>query len=144
MKVFSAHNVQSKVQQIHWINIKPKLPTMSKITSIDLKNRILLHFLQLLHEPKNLVSLHIFNNWPLIHQVLVPWQKRKFFHMLVWQSRPSCSNYMSRFGEVALWCSTTWGDAKVFPGGLCHDRVPEGRLGPILEGGRFGGGSSSV
>ena len=33
--------------------------------------------------------------------------------MLLWQSRPSCSNYMHHFGEAALWCSTACRDAKV-------------------------------
>ena len=40
--------------------------------------------------------------------------------------------------------AATCGDAKVFLGGLCHDRVPKRRLAPILGGARLGGGSSSL
>ena len=66
--------------------------------------------------------------------------KKKFFHMLLWQSRPSCSNYMPRFGEAVLWCSTACGDAKVFLCCLCHHGVSQRRLGPIFERRRLGRG----
>ena len=44
IKPISAHKVQNKVQQIHSISIEQKLPTTLKITSIDLENKISLHF----------------------------------------------------------------------------------------------------
>ena len=49
-----------------------------------------------------------------MHQVLVPWQKGELFHVLFWQSRPSCSNDVPHFREAVVWCSTACGDTKVF------------------------------
>ena len=83
MRPFNAHKVQNKVQKIHLVSIEPKLPTMSKITSIDLNNKIVLYSLQILHTPNNSVSLHILKELALIHQVLVPRQKRELLHVLV-------------------------------------------------------------
>ena len=60
MKPFSIHKVQINTQQIHSVSIEKKQPNMLEITSIHCKNKILLHFLQILHIPNNRVSLHIF------------------------------------------------------------------------------------
>ena len=95
-------------------------------------------FWQIPYKLNNLISLHILKIWPLIHQVLIPRQKGELLHVLVWQFHPSCCNNAPRFGEAALWCRATCEDAKVFPGGLCHDRISKRRLGTIFERERFG------
>ena len=60
MKPSSIHKIQINTQRIHSVSIQKKQPTMLKITSIHFKNKILLHFLQILHIPNNRVPLHIF------------------------------------------------------------------------------------
>ena len=48
---------KNKAQQIDLVSIEQKQPTRLKITTICLKNELLLHFLQILHKPNNLISL---------------------------------------------------------------------------------------
>ena len=60
MKPFSIDKVQINTKQIHSKSIQKKQPTILKITSIHFKNKILLHFLQLLHRPNNRIPLYIF------------------------------------------------------------------------------------
>ena len=68
---------------------------------------------------------------------MVPTKTKELLHMLVWQSRPSCSNCVPCFGKTALWCYATCRNAKIIPGGLCHNRVSQRLLDPINERGDF-------
>lgn len=74
MKPFSTHKVRqngTNVSNIHGT----KATYHNKDKNIHLKNKSLLHFLQLLYKPDNSVSLHIFNK--LAPNTLSPGSKTK-------------------------------------------------------------------